>query len=166
LNRANKVELGPLPLNDISLYYDAVFKKLGKSIIAEVLDYAVNSTLGYPYLLQLVGYYVLEYAAENLRIELETVAKAVISAKRDMIDSIFITSLNPLSQQDKKFLQGLALQGDQASISTIREHLEVSQASVQQTRARLLDSGIITAPRRGEVALALPYLGAYLRGEF
>ncbi|GHT78355.1 hypothetical protein FACS1894104_1430 [Actinomycetota bacterium] len=166
LNRANKIELGLLAFSDISLYFDSVFKKLGKTISAKVLDHAVSATLGYPYLLQLIGYYVLEYTASDTSIEIDTVDKAVLSSKREMVSSIFATSLNPLSQRDREFLQHLALEGDCASIATIRERLKVSQASVQQTRARLLDSGVITAPRRGEIAIALPYLGTYLRGEF
>lgn len=33
----------------------------------------------------------------------------------------------------------------------------------QKYRRRLIDAGVIEAPRRGEVSFAVPYLGDYLR---
>lgn len=63
LNRAAHIELGPLPLGDIAAYYSAVFADAEKEFASGRLDAAVEATRGFPYLLQLIGYYLLNLQA-------------------------------------------------------------------------------------------------------
>jgi hypothetical protein len=165
LNRANKVKLNPISLNNISVYYSSVFKGLGKNIEPKPLDEAVTATRGYPYLLQLVGYYLLEYTGESDIITDDTVRLAVNSAKRELIENVYLAGLRPLSKTDIRFLTAMAEEGENASIADIRKRLDVSQATIQQYRARLIDSGIVAPSARGELEFTIPYIGEYLRGE-
>jgi hypothetical protein len=166
LNRANKVTLGPLPLNDVAVYYHTVFTELGKRIDADTIDSMTEATKGYPYLLQLIGYYTLEYAGAGELIGKDISDKAINSAKRAMIDNVFLASLSPLSARDREFLNAMSKDTDVSAIADIQKRLGVSQASVQQTRARLLDAQVIAAAGRGYVTITIPYLGEYLRGKF
>jgi len=165
LNRAHKVELTPLSLNDISLLYSKRFAEDGKTIGAETLNFAVESTLGYPYLMQLIGYFILRYSKDSDVITKEMAEAAVISAKRDMVDSVHKTCLKPLSDKDRAFLKAMSKDKGSSRIADIQTRMKASAAYVQQYRLRLIEAGIILSEQKGRVEFAVPYLGEYLRGE-
>jgi len=166
LNRAHKVYMEPLPLNEISVYYAEQFTKQDKTISPEDLDTAVIATRGYPYLFQLIGYYILNYAKNEKAITAGIVSMAITSSKREMVDGIFIAALKPLSTGDMNFLRAMAVDPGDSMIKDIIERLGVSQANVQKYRTRLIEAKIIAPVRRGELTFLLPFLGEYLRGEF
>ena len=165
LNRAHKVELHPLALNEISLFYSDRFAGEGKAIDAETLDYIVRSTFGYPYLVQLIGYYILKYARDANIIEDSVAQSAVISATRELVDSVHKTCLKPLSDKDRAFLKAMSKDNESSSMADIQARMNVSPAYIQQYRNRLIESGVILSGQRGRVEFAVPYLGEYLRGE-
>ncbi|MDR2162361.1 MAG: ATP-binding protein [Clostridiales Family XIII bacterium] len=158
LNRANKVRLASIPLNDISIYYSSVFKRLGKKIDAESLEKAVTATRGYPYLLQLVGYYILEYAGDSRTITRDAVQLAENSAKRELIETVYLPSLRPLSKTDMKFLRAMAESGESGTVAEVMKRMDASNATVQQYRARLIASGIVTSSAHGMTASATAIL--------
>ena len=164
-NRAKKVHLGPLSLSAVSVYYAKTLNRLGKKISSENLEYVVNATRGYPYLLQLIGYYLLEYSESSSEISRELIESACISAKRDMIENIYEPVFKPLSQKDRQFLQAMAKDSGVSRIIDIKKRLSASDSTVQAYRKRLLDAGVIANERRGELAFTLPYIDEYLRGE-
>lgn len=163
LNRAHKVHLGPLSLESIRVYYRVTFKALGKEFPAELLNEAVDATRGFPYLLQLVGYYLEEYSAESALIGDDMVFDAIASAKRDLEADVFATTLKPLSDMDVKFLEAMAVDEGPSKVSDIQARLDVSAGYVQSYRARLIEAGVIASERRGELEFTVPYLGEYLR---
>ena len=166
LNRANKVYLEPLPFGEISVNYATQFAKCGKSIVPNALDEAVYATKGYPYLFQLIGYYILGYAQETDAITEEIVKMAINASKREMIEGIYHAVLKPLSAQDKKFLEAMSKDLSESKVSDIKDRIKKSQSYVQTYRSRLIDSGVIAPVNRGTVAFTVPYFGEYLRNEF
>ncbi|MCL2654186.1 MAG: ATP-binding protein [Coriobacteriia bacterium] len=166
LNRAYKVYLEPLPLGEISVAYATEFEKQGKTIASEVLEEAALATKGYPYLYQLIGYYILGFAQNADTITEEIVRRAISTSKREMIESIFAAALKPLSARDKEFLEAMSKDQDASKISDISERMGVSRTYAQSYRLRLIESGVIAPVARGELSFEIPYLGEYLRGEF
>lgn len=168
-NRARKINLDPLSLNDVRIYYAKVFDELGIGISQADLEEAVEATRGYPYLLQLIGYYLLKYSqgpgpAPN-RITHEHLEMAKTSSKWDMRENIYEPVLKPLSPKDLQFLQAMSMDKGPSRVGEIKERMHASAATVQIYRKRLIAAGVIAADRRGEVAFTLPYFGDYLRGE-
>ena len=164
-NRARKTKLGPLSISTVSVYYAKVFDNLGISITPEMLDAAANSTHGYPYLLQLIGYYLLEFAGKSEAISGERLEMALQNAKRDLVDNVFEPIIKPLSDVDRKFLHAMAKDYKTSRTADLKERLRFSNSMVQVYRKRLIDAGAIAAERRGELAFTLPFFGEYLRGE-
>ena len=161
-NRAKKIILNPLPLNSISIYYAKVFKELGKKISVKNLELAVELTRGYPYLLQLIGFYLLEYAGTAHEITGDHIELANTSARRDMIESIYEPVVKTLSNKDMKFLIAMSKDDGISRISDIKTRLKINDSMVQAYRRRLLEAGVISAERRGELAFTLPYFNDYL----
>ena len=162
LNRATKVELGPISTNQIRAYYERAFRQAGIVLSDEMLDHAALATHGFPYLMQLIGYYVIQYTQEG-----ETVTKAIMdkaekAALGDMEDNVFKPILNPLSDNDIVFLRAMARCGDIVTTAQLQSVLGKKGPAIQPYRKRLIEAGVIAAPRRGELAFVVPYLAEYL----
>jgi len=165
-NRAKKVYLGPLSLSAVSVFFTKVFTELGKKISRENLALIVEATRGYPYLLQLIGFYLLEYVGSAKSITREHIENAIASAKRDMVENIYDPVLKPLSQKDLQFLTAMVKDVGASRVTDIKTRMKTSNAVVQAYRKRLIDAGVIASERRGELAFTIPYIDEYLRGEF
>ena len=162
LNRATKVELGLISTNLIRAYYERAFKSIGIKASDDILDRAALSTHGFPYLMQLIGYYVIQYTTEGDTVTDAIMDKAEKAAKRDMEDNVFKPIIAPLSDNDKIFLKALAHCGGTVTTAKLQATLGKKGPAIQPYRKRLIESGVIEAPRRGELVFAVPYLSDYL----
>jgi len=166
LNRAHKVYLEPLPFGEISVSYATEFRRQQKTIAPELLDKITLATKGYPYLYQLIGYYLLSFARDTKEITIEIIEQAIITSKREMIENIFLAALRPLSPRDNAFLKAMSKDVDESTIADIQARMKVSKTYAQAYRSRLIEAGIIAPVGRGRLAFAIPYLGDYFRNEF
>lgn len=165
LNRATKVELGTISTNLIRAYYERSFSTIGITASDEILDRAALSTRGFPYLMQLIGYYIIQYTPENGAVTSAIMDKAEKAAMEDMEDNVFKPILSPLSDNDKIFLKALAQCGGTVTTAELQNALGKNGPAIQPYRKRLIEAGIIEAPRRGELVFAVPYLPEYLLKE-
>lgn len=163
LNRATKVELGPLRLGDVDAFFSGAFEQLGVSVSAEVRKRAAQATEGSPYLLQLVGHYLALYASPEAEVDDEVFNEAVAAARSDFMNDVCQTTLAALSDQDAAFLNAMAEDEGVSSISTVADRMGVTSDYAQKYRRRLIDAGIVKAAGRGKVAFAVPLLPEYLK---
>ena len=162
LNRANKVELGTISTNLIRAYYERAFTSVGLKASDGILDRAALATRGFPYLMQLIGYYVIQYTKGGGTVDCTIMDKAEKAAMGDMDDNVFKPILSPLSDNDKIFLKAMARCGGIATTTQLQAALGKMGPALQPYRKRLLDAGVIESPRRGELVFAVPYLKDYL----
>ena len=162
LNRATKVELGLISINLIRVYFERAFKLVGIETSDSVLDRAAMLTRGFPYLMQLVGYYMIQYTPSGGEVTEKIMAKVEKAAMGDMEDNVFKPILAPLSDNDKMFLVALARCGGKATTEKLQSVLGKKGPALQPYRKRMIDAGVIEAPRRGELEFAVPYLPQYL----
>ena len=163
LNRAKKVELGPISNASVEAYYERAFDELGIKYSDDLVKTAACKTRGIPYLMQLIGYYLVQFSNGSRIIKKETIDKAENAAIIDLENNVFRPIINPLSDNDRLFIQAMAEIGDKASTNEIMQKLGENGPAFQVYRKRLIDSGIIEAPRKGELIFAVPYLSEYLR---
>lgn len=162
LNRATKVELGLISTNLIRAYYERAFKSIGIKASDEILDHAALSTRGFPYLMQLIGYYMIQYTPRDEVVTDDIMNKAEKAAMKDMDDNVFKPILAPLSDNDRIFLQAIAHCGGTVTTSKLQAKLGKKGPAIQPYRKRLIEAGVIESPRRGELVFAVPYLADYL----
>ena len=163
LNRARKIDLGPLNERVISDYYRKVFKELGISLDVSKYDELAGFTEGSPYLMQLAGHYITIYSDDSGQIDKNMYEKALNDAKTDFITDICETTLNTLSDRDIEFLKSMTQDIETSRVSDIAERMEVSAAYAQRYKKRLIDSGVIKQIKRGEVCFCIAYLKDYLQ---
>lgn len=162
LNRATKVELGLISTNLIRAYYEKAFNTIGIDASDEILNRAAFSTRGFPYLMQLIGYYMIQYTQEGKDVTNAIMDKVEKAAMNDVDDNVFKPILAPLSDNDKLFLHALAQCGGTVTTAKLQAKLGKKGPAIQPYRKRLIEAGVIEAPRRGELVFAVPYLADYL----
>jgi len=168
LNRAKKIHLEKLPLPPVRAYYARTFDEAGLMLQPRALERAVTATDGFPYLLQLIGYYIIEEANDGALADDELLDRALADARNDMEDNVFRPLLSELSATDKEFLKALAHVADKdgtGRVGNVTARLGKSNGYVQVYRKRLLDAGAIVSPRDGELEFAVPLLREYLAGD-
>ena len=163
LNRATKINLIPLRINEVEAYFRKSFRELNLKISDEFLRIAASETKGSPYLMQLTGHYITLYASDNSGIKTEGFYTALEKAKEDFKNDICGTTLSAVSDKDIAFLKALAEGEGEATVSEIADRLNMGSSYVQTYKRRMIQAGIIEQPRRGIVRFAVPYLHDYLR---
>lgn len=164
LNRARKRYLSPLSSGDIIAYYSDAFRRGNRRIAERQIKRLTEATRGFPYLLQLIGYYVIELSAEGSTLTDADIESAINAAQVELEADVFQPTLHELSRKDIDVLTAIAYQGDEAVL--VKDVLEASRLSnsyFQQYRARLLAAGVVASPRNGELVITVPYLAEYLR---
>lgn len=163
LNRADKIDLGPVSIASVRAYYSSAFSRADRIADDAILDRAARATSGFPYLLQLIGYYVVAYSPEGQQITEQALDRACSAAFSELDEDVFRAMLRPLSRGDIEFLRAMSVDTGPSSVADLQKRLGVSQGHVQSYRRRLLDAGVIVAPRRGELSFVIPRLRNYLQ---
>ena len=164
LNRARKVTLGPLSATSVHSYYVRAFEKLELNCPEELILRASDATQGFPYLVQLVGYYLLKHTRGN-DIDEGVLSLAIEDARHDMDENVFKPMLRPLSNNDIAFLRAMSEDEEVTTTSSLQERLGEGNSFIQPYRARLIKAGLVESPRKGELVFAVPHLADYLREE-
>lgn len=162
LNRARKVTLGPLSEASVRSYYVRAFEGLDLNCPEDLVLRAADATQGFPYLVQLVGYY-LQKRARAGEIDEGVLALAMQDAQHDMNENVFKPMLKPLSSNDIAFLRAMAEDEGVTTTSSLQKRLGEGNSFIQPYRARLIEAGLIESPRKGELVFAVPHLADYLR---
>ena len=162
LNRASKLDLGPLSEEDVDAYYARVFAASGVGIDAAFRREASRATQGSPYMLQLVGHNLMRYAGDAGSVTRKVLEDALRTSRESFERDVCETTLAALSDRDIDFLVAMAADEGTSRMSEVARRMSVSDDYAQKYRKRLLSSGIIEAPRRGHVEFAVPYLADYL----
>lgn len=163
LNRATKVKLGSIPESSVRQYYSSAFRRSRRKIDVSTLRDAAAATEGFPYMLQLIGYYLVSLTNEGDQITSEALDEALALARTDLNENVFLPMVRPLSQTDIAFLEAMARDNDTSRIADIQKRLGMSQGSVQSYRKRLIEAGVVISPRRGELCFVVPMLADYLK---
>lgn len=162
LNRARKIQLPPLRINEVETYYRNMFSQLAIAISDDMVVTAANETHGSPYLMQLIGHYITINAGSDGAISSQRFKTAIEMAKGDFVNDICQTTLAPLSDQDVAFLAAMASDTDSSRMADIILRLNCTSSLAQTYKRRLIHAGIIEQKRRGEVSFAVPYLRDYM----
>lgn len=169
LRRARRFELGPLTDDDARATLRATARDSGHPFDDDATDLAVEIARGYPYLVQLVGYLAWNRAdAGTGRITRADVEAVRAEAIRTMGSQVHAPSLKGVPPAQMAYLRAMAdLIGGDADVSTtdVAEKVGKKPNEATDTRAKLLDRGLIEAPAWGRVGFTLPYLAEFLRAD-
>lgn len=166
LRRAMPEVLGELPTSEVMASMGATIEASGLSIEPDALVRLAESSDGYPYLIQLAGYFAWDAAAkreaDTHTITLSDVERAVVVAHKRFEETVIEPVLTRLNDRGIDYLLAMAESGPVVATREVAEALNASQKSLSVTRAQLLREQVIENPRRGYVAFAIPGMRSYL----
>lgn len=166
LRRSLHVRLEGVTLLDARDAYLETVAESGKTISLELAERAAAATDGYPYMIQLVGYYMWQSAHRRGSTEIEDidVAQGIADALTAFGDAVCAPVLSGLTAPQRNFLESMAaISVDGAEVDGIAMKAGKSSSWASKYRRTLIDAQVIEPDGRGRVKFAIPHLGEYLR---
>ncbi|MDR1781438.1 MAG: ATP-binding protein [Bacilli bacterium] len=160
LNRATKIFLNNIEPYEFKEAYKDIFKENDFKISDDVLNELAIDTNGYPYIFQLIGYYIWESNCHE--IDTNVVNMAIEKSKSDLFINVHNVIFKEISKMDFEFLKAMAQDDGPSDIADIVKRLNKTKNYISQYRARLLSSGLIEANAWGSVCYTLPYMKEYI----
>ncbi|MDR2832594.1 MAG: ATP-binding protein [Streptococcaceae bacterium] len=149
LNRAKRVQLENIPVNIVTIDYMQAFQKRNLNLSEHFFEQAAQATLGYPYLMQLIGYYLWENADDEMN-DL-ALKKAIIQAKEEVFQNVADIMFRALSENDQAFLFHMVQDTNFSTIKDIQKRFGESKGYVGVYRKRLIDVGVIEVLGHGKL---------------
>ena len=166
LRRSMQRDLGNVPIPDVRLAYIESVTESGKTIDDATAFEAARQSVGYPYMIQLVGYYMWRSAeARSSRvIEIEDVNRGVTDALWAFDDAVCAPLFDGLTTAQRAFAGAMAADyPEPARTSDIGARVRRSSSWVSKYRASLIKEQVIEPAGYGMVRFAVPHLGDYLK---
>lgn len=170
MRRAPHEELGLLDIAEVRAAYSEAFGLVkGLRLTDGAFDLLVRQSSGHPYMMQLLGYQLIEYlngrSGKNITADEEDVAVIVPLAKDIYSRRSLKPLLDELSAGEVDYLRAMAEVADSGFLSVsgdITDKLEKTSQQVSATRKKLIDKGIIVSVAHGVVRFNIPLLRTYV----
>ena len=164
LRRARRISLGNLRTDEVLALFERSLAGTGaEQIDGNVLRRAAEATGGYPYLVQLIGYYL---SKEDKIIDDKAADNAIFLAKIELYKNIHEPLVFSLSSKDRIFLWAMAQDEGHTEFKEIAGRMGVSAGYASKYRERLIHAGVIYSSSYGELAFTLPLMKEYINKEY
>jgi len=171
LRRAGRISLGNLHTDEILVLFSEAFEESNTEPGYEertdltresVLRRASDATDGYPYMIQLIGYYL----SKEKNLDDKAVDKAIFLAKIELYKNVHGPITGGLSSKDRMFLWAMSQDEGRSEFGEIAKRMDVSTGYASKYRERLINAGVIYSSGYGELAFTLPFMKEYIEKEF
>ena len=166
LRRSLQRELSEVPLPDVRSAFVEAVAGSGKRISEENALSAARASEGYPYMIQLVGYYMWQAAQRrgSAEISASDVEAGVSDATLAFGDAVCAPLVDGLTPAQRTFVEAVAVDDPRPSrLADVAARARRSASWANKYRASLIKEHVIVAEGRGTVRLATPHLGEYLK---
>ena len=160
LRRSHRVQLENIDVRIVAIAYENAFKKAQRSFKDDAIEQAAEASEGYPYLVQLLGFYLWR-GAGNL-ITGKDVDQALVKSKIELFKNVHDLIFFELSQKDRDFLFAMVEDPAESSFGDIAARMNVNTGYASRYRQRLITAGIIHSSSYGKLAYSPPYLKEFL----
>ena len=124
----------------------------------------LNGPAYYPFLVQLVGYFLWREAEQGAGIVTEAAAgQAISAALQRNIRLVVGPAIAHASRRDMDYLRAMAVDEGVSGTADIARRMEAKLTLAANYRARLIDAGLIESAGHGEVRFSIPGLREHLR---
>lgn len=160
LRRSKQIFLEPIEPFSFKVEYETIFKKAGRVIEEDALDLAYLSSGGYPYMFQLIGYYI--WSSEKSVIDKSIVEHAIQVSKGELYKNVYGVLIDDMGPFEQKYVLAMAKNQQPVKAADLAKTLGKEVTSISPYREKLLERGIIRASSRGFVEFILPFFGEFL----
>lgn len=167
LRRAERMHLADVPLPDVRKAFEKTITENGKHADERTLNILAEATNGYPFMIQLVGYWTWRVSQTRSSDGDELVSsdalEGIRQAKIKLGDMVHGPALDGLSPMGRDYLLAMAQDDGPSSTGDIARRLERDPGYANVYRTQLIKEDIIYQSSYGYVDFKLPYLRDYLR---
>lgn len=158
----------PLTLDHDDARYAVVepARQVGVAWTPEAATAVVEVSNGYPAHLQLFAHGTWTAASGSDQITLADVETALPQVAAQLERRTLGPRWERISDRQMEFLAALALHGGRTSTATIATTLGRTQQELSWLRGELIEEGDIYAPKRGQVAMAVPLFNRYVLSHY
>lgn len=165
LRRADRIDLHAVSTTEAAKSYADLFAQGGFSLVEAQAAEAAEATGGYPFLIQLVGYFLWRQAEAGEALDSAAIANAVAAARRRHERVVIEAALASASAKDLDFLRAMSQDSGISEVSAIGLRLGARPNTVSNYRTRLIEAGLVEQAGYGRVDFAIPGLREYLRAQ-
>jgi hypothetical protein len=156
-------EVGPLTKIDAATAVTEPIYKEAERINQPAVDQIVHEAQGYPFFLQVWGFYAWNQATKS-PIKLADVQGARQKVLENLDSSFFRVRYDRTTPAEKRYLRAMAELGPGPHRSgDVAEVLRVKVSSVAPTRSSLIKKGMIYAPAHGDTAFTVPLFDGFMK---
>lgn len=163
LRRAEHHTIGPVSLSDVRTAVAQTVADGEREIDVRALDRAASAAAGYPFMIQLVGYFTLKNAAPTGPVDVAAVDAGITAARRRLGRLVHASALRPLSDVDRTYLLAMAQDDGPSRTGEVAKRMGVTAQYAGEYRRRLIRDGIIEPAGHGKVRFTIPYTADHLR---
>lgn len=173
MRRAVHERLSLLERDEVVDAFEDTLSRIGFELDEGCLAELVSASYGHPYMVQLLGYYLVDHengesGSASHRVTRRDVRDAVGRAVEAYRERALRPMVAELAPADRAYLCAVAQTIDHRRVAHAADIARTLGKNAKQTspaRRRLLRSGIVVAPGRGQLMLTVPYLADYLLSE-
>lgn len=164
LRRALPFDLKAVAVTEVSYSLEETIEASGMELQPGIAGQLAEATQGYPFMIQLVGYYAWQLArrAHTPIIGEEEAERGIATARERFCAMVIEPALQRIPPTCIAYLLSMASLGQTSSTSMVADGLNKTPQQVSSVRSRLLRESIIEAPSYGKVSFAIPYMRDYL----
>ena len=159
------------PAETQGAFREAFDRVEGLSLTERALATLVRHSSGHPYMMQLLGYHLIEYINGLARGEercsvgvedVDTVLPLAMEAYERRALRPMVDALPPSAQSYARAMASTMGEDHVARTGDVAKHLHKTHQQLATARQSLIDEGIVVAQGHGRVRFAVPYLRTYL----
>ena len=170
MRRAVHERLSLLERSEVMDAFGGTLSRVGITLDDPCLSELVRASYGHPYLVQLLGYYLVGLVSDargfgNRSVALDDVRFCIDEARDAYSSRALRPIVDELAPADLAYLVAMAQVLDGERIARVADIARILGKDVKQmspVRARLLRNGIVLSPGRGQLVFAIPYLADYV----
>lgn len=165
LRRAVPENLVPLWPEDIERSFAETLEASGMKTTPEALGMMTETSAGYPFMVQLVGYYTWKVAQKRASkiIELPDAKQGAVAARLQFDRMVVEPALHNLPETLLNYLLAMAEDnGKPSKVGAVSLRLGKELTALSSYRSRLIKENVIESRSRGEIRFVIPYMADYL----
>lgn len=165
LQRAKHVELARLANYEVGASLVDTVEGAGVGLSEGAVALMTAAAAGYPFMVQLVGYYTWQAAARRDAsvIEPGDAEKGIATARASFDSMVIAPALRRLPERQREYLLAMALcERQPAPTAEVSRIMGLTTKDTSSYRRRLMDAALVESAGYGKVSFAIPYMREYL----
>jgi len=164
LRRARQRQLGILADYEVERAFRKTLEIAGATIDAEALDVAVAASQGFPYMIQLVGYFMWAESDGTLVISGDDARLGAHAAMKDFTTGILERTWGEMSNGDRAFARAMLPDTQGSTLTQVAQRMGKTTSYASTYKRRLMRQGVIGNRPNGTFDFDIPLMRSFLTG--